>query len=326
MLQPLGVSTAAEALYVRIARMTDASIDSLLVTDEDRGIIPPLLEELRQLGLIIDSGPNEVRALPLDDAVKAIKERRVAEIESAVRAAETMNLQLWENRGNAAGIEVLIGPERANATYSALCRQTQFEIAGFDRPPYMFTRKPTIEYLRENSSEFQALQRGVKLRSVYHPGFDRNRLSELTMFMEHGEMAKLGDVPMKLMLFDKRTAILPAPRGYAPDEDVKATVVRHPVVVDALVSLFEAIWERSIAIRPTHTGGLQEDPRRDALVSLLMSGATDSAIASQFGVTERSVRRWIAELMEELDVRTRLQLGAALAKSQSFRRDNRQLV
>jgi DNA-binding NarL/FixJ family response regulator len=55
------------------------------------------------------------------------------------------------------------------------------------------------------------------------------------------------------------------------------------------------------------------------LVSLMMSGSTDDAIANQLGINVRSVRRWIAELMDELGVTTRLQLGAALVRAQRMR-------
>jgi DNA-binding NarL/FixJ family response regulator len=55
------------------------------------------------------------------------------------------------------------------------------------------------------------------------------------------------------------------------------------------------------------------------LISLLMAGSTDSAIATQLGINVRSVRRWIADLMDELGVETRLQLGAALVRSDSLR-------
>lgn len=324
MLQALGVSTEAESLYVQIASQEDVAIASLPRNDGEDP--EALLGELQELGLVIEAAPGRVRALPLADAAKGIRDRRVAEIDAAVRAAEAMSLHMWETQASSASVEVLVGREAANSAIADLCARSQLEIAAFDRPPYVNVHDPSPAYLQENSAEYRALLRGVSVRGVYHPGFDRDRLTELSVFLRAGEQAKLGDVPMKLILVDRKAAVLPAPRSYAPDPEVVATVVRHPVVVEALLTLYEAVWERSVAIRPTDTGELQQDPRRDALVSLLMSGATDSAIAGQFGVTERSVRRWIADLMDELDVRTRLQLGAALTKSQAFRQDNRQLL
>lgn len=324
MLQALGVSTEAESLYVQIARQEDVAVEDLSLGES--GNLESLLGELQELGLIIQAAPGRIRALPLAEAAKGIRDRRVGEIDAAVRAAEAMSLHMWESQAPSTGVEVLVGREAAGAAISELCARAQLEIAAFDRPPYVNVHQPSLEYLQTNSPEYKALQRGVSVRGIYHPGFDRDRLAELNLFLHAGERAKLGDVPMKLILVDRKTAVLPSPQTYTPEPQYKVTLVRHPVVVEALVSLFDAVWERSIAIRPTDTGDLEQDPRRDALVSLLMSGATDSAIAGQFGVTERSVRRWIADLMDELEVRTRLQLGAALARSQTFQRDNRQLV
>jgi DNA-binding NarL/FixJ family response regulator len=55
------------------------------------------------------------------------------------------------------------------------------------------------------------------------------------------------------------------------------------------------------------------------LISLLMTGSTDNAIATQLGINVRSVRRWISDLMDELGVATRLQLGAALVRADGLR-------
>ena len=48
-----------------------------------------------------------------------------------------------------------------------------------------------------------------------------------------------------------------------------------------------------------------------------MAGSTDSAIANNLGINVRSVRRWISDLMDQLGVATRLQLGAALVRAES---------
>jgi DNA-binding NarL/FixJ family response regulator len=123
-------------------------------------------------------------------------------------------------------------------------------------------------------------------------------------------------VPMKLVLFDQHTAFIPSMPSYLPGHEIRASVVRHPLMVESLHWLFEAVWDNSIPI----TAGkyLDSDPRRRMLVSLMMSGSTDDAIANQLGINVRSVRRWIAELMDELGVTTRLQLGAALVRADTF--------
>ena len=161
------------------------------------------------------------------------------------------------------------------------------------------------------------MERGVALRSIYHPGFDAERLQELMLFAAKGEQARTGAVPMKLLLFDGQTALIPSMPSYLPGHEIRVSVVRHPLMVESLHWLFEAVWDSSIPI----TAGkyLDSDPRRQMLVSLMMSGSTDDAIANQLGINVRSVRRWIAELMDELGVTTRLQLGAALVRAQRMR-------
>jgi len=63
----------------------------------------------------------------------------------------------------------------------------------------------------------------------------------------------------------------------------------------------------------------ETDPRRQMLISMLMTGSTDSAIANTLNINVRSVRRWISDLMDEMGVTTRLQLGAALVRSDGLR-------
>ena len=167
---------------------------------------------------------------------------------------------------------------------------------------------------RAESSEWQALERGAKLRCIYHPGFDAARLKELTLFAAKGEDSRTAPVPMKLILVDAQIAMIPSMRSYLPGHELIMSVVRHPTLVEALQWLFEAVWDTAVPIAAA--GPADHDPRRQMLVSLLMAGSTDSAIASSLGINVRSVRRWISDLMDQLGVATRLQLGAALVRAE----------
>ena len=158
---------------------------------------------------------------------------------------------------------------------------------------------------------------GIRLRVVYHPGFDPDRLTELGLFARKGERSRTAPVPMKLILVDSHTALIPSMRSYNPGHELRASIVRHALLVEALQFLFEAVWDASVPILTSFSA--DNDPRRQMLVSLLMTGSTDSAIANTLGINVRSVRRWISELMDELGVTTRLQLGAALVRSDNLR-------
>jgi len=122
---------------------------------------------------------------------------------------------------------------------------------------------------------------------------------------------------MKLNIYDAQVALIPAMPSYEPGHELRASITRHPMLVEALQWLFETVFDAAV---PIITSGFHEtDPRRQMLISLLMAGSTDSAIANHLGINVRSVRRWIAELMDELGVTTRLQLGAALVRSDHLR-------
>jgi DNA-binding CsgD family transcriptional regulator len=322
MLQSLGVSPSAETLYLVLAPLETASVAELSernsATTDD---VVPTLVELQKLGLARPAGNDQWQALPLLDVVHALRLQRVAELDAAAVAAESI-----QNRIIAAtrtqpedNITVLIGTEAIVEARDTICDAAVKEICAFDKPPYVQARPhATPENLTETSPEWRALERGASLRCVYHPGFDADRLAELALFADRGEKSRTAPVPMKLILADAEVALIPSMKSYEPGQELRASVVRHPLLVEALLWLFEAVWDQSVPIISS-AGYNANDPRRQMLISLLMAGSTDNAIATQLGINVRSVRRWISELMDELGVTTRLQLGAALVRSDSLR-------
>ena len=76
------------------------------------------------------------------------------------------------------------------------------------------------------------------------------------------------------------------------------------------MALFDSEWTRAAAVAGT--------PALDALdariVSLLMTGLTDEAVATHLGTSLRTVQRRVRQLMERTGGRTRMQLGFHVAK------------
>ena len=316
MLEPLGISAEVEALYLVLAPLGSATAEELSHrTDLAAAEVQRQLDSLCDLGLALNVGAGQFRALPMTDVVKGLRELRMAEVETAAIAAETLqNHLLAASQTLDDEIQVIIGREAVVAENQKLCASSTKEICLFDKPPYAEQLGVTEEELSDDAPEWQAMERGVVLRSVYHPGFDTDRLKELTMFATKGERSRTAQVPMKLVLFDRNVALIPSMPSYVAGHETRASVVRHPLIVESLSWLFEAVWDTAIPIAAGTY--LESDPRRQMLVSLMMSGSTDDAIANQLGINVRSVRRWIAELMDELGVTTRLQLGAALVRAE----------
>ena len=322
MLEPLGVDRASEALYLVLAPVGTASVDDLA---ERTGAQPDQvigqLTRLSDLGLAVPTGTGVWQAVPLPNAVKSLATRRRSEVEAAVASAETLHSQILASRqSDHDDVRTLVGRDSINTMLSDVCGNAQHEIIAFDKPPYVNTRAATRDWLHEHSPEWQALERGVNIRAVYQPGFDGERLKEFRLFAEVGERARIGHVPMKLLVVDSLTAIIPSMKSFTPGHEFRATVIRHSMLVEALVWLFEAAWDRSVSLTAMDVGG-GINPKRDQLISYLMAGSSDIEIAKEFSVNERTVRRWVAELMDELEVGTRLQLGAALTRSDDLRHD-----
>jgi sugar-specific transcriptional regulator TrmB len=320
MLQPLGISAEAEAVYVALGPLSSASVDDLAkLTGTTPDEVRDTLEELRRLGLATESSTSW-RPLPLLDVVNHLKVQRLSEIEMASVAAEALNSNLL-----AAGesqddeIKILVGRESIVAAHRELLDSAKRELCFFDKAPYVQVRPDVTEEGLQDAPEWRALDRGVNLRVVYHPGFDPDRLTELGLFARKGERARTAPVPMKLILVDSHTALIPSMRSYNPGHELRASIVRHALLVEALQWLFEAVWDASVPIMSSFSA--DHDPRRQMLVSLLMTGSTDSAIANTLTINVRSVRRWISELMDELGVTTRLQLGAALVRSDGLKEE-----
>ena len=318
MLQPLGISAEAEAIYVALGPLASASVAELArLTSSTSEYVAETLEELRKLGLATDSSLGHWRALPLLDVVNQLKAQRLSEIELASVAAESLESHLVAAGATEDDVKTIVGRESIVAVHRDLMDSARREICFFDKPPYAQIRSTITEEALSVEPEWQALERNVMMRCVYDPGFDADRLTELSLFAKKGEQSRTSPVPMKLIIIDSHTALIPSMRSYAPGHELRASVVRHALLVEALQWLFEAVWEAAVPIMTSVNS--ENDPRRQMLISMLMTGSTDSAIANTLNINVRSVRRWISELMDELGVSTRLQLGAALVRSDGLR-------
>lgn len=319
MLQSLGITDAAESVYIALGPLDSVTIEDLAaLSSMSVESCEVALEQLRALGLAIMSGPGQWSPLPLLEVVNQLKTQRISEIELASVAAESLESQLLAaSEEEEDGVRILVGRDAIVGAHRELFESTRREVCAFDKGPYAQARPDITAASLDGEPEWEALGRGVRLRCIYHPGFDSDRLTELALFAERGEQSRTAPVPMKLMLFDSSVALIPSMRSYKPGHDLRASVVRHSLLVEALQWLFEAVWDSSVPIRQSYSP--DNDPRRQMLISLLMTGSTDSAIAHILDLNVRSVRRWIAELMDELGVTTRLQLGAALVRVDGLR-------
>ena len=110
------------------------------------------------------------------------------------------------------------------------------------------------------------------------------------------------------VIVDERTAVL---RGRAAQARV---VVRAQAVVSTLAAVFHAGWEAAWRLPAPVPGDsrLATEPAR-RILDLMAAGYRDAAAARELGLSIRTYRRHVAELMAELRAASRFQAGARAA-------------
>lgn len=155
--------------------------------------------------------------------------------------------------------------------------------------------------------DHENLRRGVRYRVLFP---DAARLSGPLnqLSLAGAEVRTEAEVPMEGMVIDGVTAVLPA-------DGVGVAVFRLPGVVASIVGLFERIWPGAAPLIPAdpEAVGPGLTSRERALLDLLCSGATDESAGARLGISVRTVRRMVADIMNRLGARSRFQAGVKLA-------------
>ncbi|MGN9909893.1 LuxR C-terminal-related transcriptional regulator [Phytohabitans sp. LJ34] len=156
-----------------------------------------------------------------------------------------------------------------------------------------------------------ALRRGVRMRTLSRPPADGDRSAQHAIEFGRlgGEYREAARLPQKLMIFDRRVALL-AVEPFDLDRGTWEVVDR--AAVDSLVRLFVRHWGN--AVDPSRNGvpAIVLTSREKAIVALLAKGHTDAASAHQLGMSTRSLTYTLRGLMDRLGVDNRFQLGLAL--------------
>ena len=106
--------------------------------------------------------------------------------------------------------------------------------------------------------------------------------------------------------------VLPEPLGFV---DEPRSLVRQPGLVQALTLWFELLWERAGAAARGRPRPGATAPELDRFVlAQLAQGAKDEQIARTLGLSLRTVRRRVADLMTELGADSRFQAGVEAAR------------
>ncbi|MER8234774.1 helix-turn-helix domain-containing protein [Streptomyces sp. NPDC101490] len=342
MLEAAGVGATEERVYRFLvgARESDAAgIAARLGLDVAR--VHWLLSSLHDKGLVgrvadpPEGGPERYVPVAPDAALRPLLLRGHEALEWARRGVEQLAEEYRAGgRRHDAGqlVEVITG--------AGVIRQRLRHMAyAASEMRWLCKARPVALAAAENDEEWELLARGVRYKTIYErellevPGMVDN----VARSIRAGEQARaaVGSLPVRLVIADSSMAICPlvyesrgeeagagtegagdpAGRGAEPT----AAVVHSSSLLDALIALFESQWVAASPLHVTDSGELAdlgEGPRPAVqladderyLLSLIVAGVADKAIASQLWVSQRTVQRRVQALMHRAGALTRTQL------------------
>jgi DNA-binding CsgD family transcriptional regulator len=124
-----------------------------------------------------------------------------------------------------------------------------------------------------------------------------------------GVAVRIGNaaLPNGTILIDRRVMILTGPPDPVGGE---YTVITSPMVIEGFVTLFEAIWDTAIDLDAyLHADVPHLDEAGRVILRALASGLTDEPAARRLGISIRTYRRRVADLMTRLEATSRFQAG-----------------
>jgi DNA-binding CsgD family transcriptional regulator len=153
----------------------------------------------------------------------------------------------------------------------------------------------------------------LRVRTVYDTAFLQREdgSAVLREARAAGEELRIADELASSMLIVDETAVaLPL-----ASTSGGAVVVRSPLVVNAMREFFEMIWQRSVPWIDRENASENVTAMQRQVVALMAVGHSDEEIAGHLGVSLRTVRRHVGEIMEFLQASTRFAAGIAAARA-----------
>ena len=321
-LEGLGLDEEAERIYRQLLDTPHWGLEEIAVAlDRPADRIRELLDVLADLQLVTPRGFGPGQLRPVDpeiglSALLARSEAGLAERQRRLdesRAAAQVLAGTYAKREEFAEEVVLRyhSLDDVRRRIGQLAREAGSECLSFC--PGGAQTADTLAASRPLDQ--QALERGVRVRTVYQDSYRNDQATtEYVRWLAAlgAENRTVAVLPFVMVIVDRRSALVPLDPA---DPRKGAVEMRTPGAVSAMCTLFETIWSQAVNWQSPpqrSVQGLSAAERQ--LLALLGEGCTDELAARRLGVSERTVRRMAAELMDRLDARSRFQAGVRAAR------------
>ncbi|MFC6593358.1 LuxR C-terminal-related transcriptional regulator [Kitasatospora paranensis] len=156
-----------------------------------------------------------------------------------------------------------------------------------------------------------ALERGVVIRSIFQDSFrnDPDTLRYARWLADLGGLTRTVPLlPMRLVIVDRSVALVPTD----PSDGRRGALELHgAALIQPLCALFDELWRSGADFGlPAVRDDRDLTGSERALLQLLGEGHTDESAGRKLGLSLRTVRRMMQDLMNRLGADSRFQAGA----------------
>ncbi len=317
MLEALGIAPDVEVVYRALLARPNTTATALAeVLERPEPDVGTALAVLIDAGLAIRSDDQLFAAAPPAVALGSMLTERRDGLRLAEQALATL---AEEHRAAVAGrsisdlIEVVTGVDSIRHRYRQVQQAATRELRMFVTAPFVAVPPG------ENAAEPAAADRGVAIRAVLEnavltePGSTEETVDSLRRGLQ---LRVVEELPMKLVIADADLALVPL--AVAPGGEPGAVLLQRSGLLAALDALFESTWRRAYPLELSRLegGDLADDAATDRptpldrqILSLMLAGLTDQAVATQLDLSLRTVQRRLRHLQDLAGVNSRMQLG-----------------
>jgi DNA-binding CsgD family transcriptional regulator/sugar-specific transcriptional regulator TrmB len=282
------------------------------------------LERLTALRLVFadQAEPGSGYAVPPETAMAELAapiEQRIRE-QRAQLAGDRARLLLFHShyqqalgpRSGGAGTEVITNLQEVRLALNNASDNCRIEVLASQ--PGGGSRVP--DAMQEALARDEALLgRGVRMRTLYHHTARFNGPSQAYVEAASrlgGQYRTAHELFGRIIVFDRELAFIPTHDG-----TWGAVAIREPSTVAYLCEIFEHTWVHARPFTDAADEGLgvvaQELDK--TILELLAAGQKDETIARKLGMSLRTARRHIADIMQRLNAESRFQAGVAAVRS-----------
>jgi sugar-specific transcriptional regulator TrmB/DNA-binding CsgD family transcriptional regulator len=314
-LEILGLDGLSESVYRAMLTNPDADLDALAVRLGVPGAaVRDALERLVELSLVTERAPGRVY-VPINpdvalDALLSLEQAELSRRERQLLEARAELARLVRNSQD--GVAPVREVRRIDGRDRVLEVLRELLARCYQEALNVLPGAPAPAELLADAAEHDLaiLRRGVRLRTLYTRGqlLDEPMLDYVRMMRRHGAEVRIADtLPHRLVIFDRTVSFLPVDPRHPGNG---ALVVREPAITANLVMLFESLWTGAQELEEALAAGVPAASELDRSVLMLMSsGVKDEAAARQLGISDRTYRRHVADILIRLGASSRFQAG-----------------